>query len=125
MGITKDYFKKPIIVTVTLRESVSGDDGQVTQIETQTLFKLRRESQREANDFAIASVVGDKASALRLERLAALLVESPSGFDDFPEDERPLIDRVRNYFDGEDLEAFVKAVLMLYDYQVIPREIYG
>ncbi len=58
---------------------------------------------------------------LAVEMLAALATREPGGFNDFPADERPLADRMREYFADERMEAFVSAALNQYWSVALPR----
>lgn len=124
MGITRNFFLKPICVPITLLENHVNEDGTVTQEQVQLLFELKRETNSDATQIAIANVLGSAShSELRLTRFSNLLLEV-SGFDDFPDDSREMRVRAVEFFAGEHFEGLISAVMIFYDQATIPLEAY-
>lgn len=126
MGITKALFTGNITLPCTIREQVTGADGESVQtVDHAGRFTLRRQTQKEADELAAQNLTANEsADTLRLKRLALLLVDPPEGFDDFPTDERPLGDRVMEYFTGDEMAGVVRTVLLQYDRALYPVELF-
>src|ERR1044072_7015886 len=89
VGLTAGYFTEPIPVPLTLTKFVHGEDGQVTSEKIKTVFKLRREEDGENSDFVMSLILApEQTSEANLTRFCSLLAEAPTGFDDFPNDDR-------------------------------------
>lgn len=121
-GITRGFFSQPIIVPCSFVETFI-EDGKARQELRETFFSFKRETQGDSEASAIASVNGN-AQANRLTRFCILLTEAPSGYVDFPSDERPLPERVAEYFGGDEMAVLVKGVLETYDRLKLPLEFY-
>lgn len=126
MGITKSLFTGHIVLPCTIREQVAGEGGaDVQTIDHPGRFTLRRQTQKEADELAAQNLTANEsADTLRLKRLALLLIEPPEGFDDFPTDDRPLGDRVMEYFTGDEMAGVVRTVLLQYDRALYPVELF-
>jgi hypothetical protein len=118
--VTKEFFKSNIKLPCTLRKFEGAD---VT--EYKTFFELRRQTQGEADELAKQYLLEEiTEDTLRLKRLAMLLVESPEGFGDFPDDKRSMAERAFEYFNDENLTEVVRAVMTQYDKAAYPAEVF-
>lgn len=105
MSFTKDNSSKvSVVLTYTL-----VIDG--TESLNKCVFECRRRKNHQAND-AARDIALQPALPHQpdinpsVEQLASVLIHEPQGFADFPHDDRPLSDRVIEYFNGTDLEEF-------------------
>lgn len=126
MGLTRDFFEQPIPVPITLLKNTVSDDKVVSQEKINMVFLLRREKNHEATEAAIASIVGNGANSaeVKLARFCNLLIEEPTGIDDFPKDERELKERAKDYFTGEQYEGLIRAIMIFYEQSTTPLEAY-
>jgi hypothetical protein len=126
MGIDKNFFSKPIPVPITFLKNTVNEKGEVIQEKVTMLFLLRREKNKEATEYAIASILGNGANAeeLKLAHFCNLLIEAPTGFDDFPDDDRELKERAKEYFSGEQYEPLIRAIMIFYEQSTTPLEAY-
>lgn len=120
-GLTKASFNKPIPVQCTMRERTIVD-GRVEVVEKVAIFSLNREAQAEKNSVVVAAALFDDAS--NFERFVKQLASEPMGFDDFPNDERPLEERAREYFSDGNYKDLIKFVVMEFDRAQHPVELF-
>jgi hypothetical protein len=109
MGITKSFFSAPIIVPVTLRQTVR-EDGDVKEVEYPAVFTLNRETVGQRNDLQVAASLFDSAD--NLARFCRMLAVEPEGFDDFPKGDKPLEARALEYFSGGGWDSLINYVVL-------------
>lgn len=110
MGITKTFFSKPIIVPITLRQTVR-EGGEVKEVEYQAIFTLNRETVGQRNDLQVAASLFDSAD--NLARFCRMLACEPEGFDDFPKNKkRSLEERALEYFSGGGWDSLINYVVL-------------
>lgn len=125
MGLTKDFFTKPIPVPCTLRKTVVDEVGNITTTDETLLFLLRREEQQEVDNSAQASILHTSSeSDIRLARFSELLTAEPAGLDDFPRDERPLAERAKEYFGYKCFDVLIRSAMVYYDKAAYPAELF-
>lgn len=126
MGITKDFFSKPVVIPITLIENIINEEtGEIEQSKIRLLFTLRRETHAEATEAAVQSVLQPETiGEVRFKQFCNLLQCEPSGFDDFPKDERPLRDRAKEYFTGDQYEPMIRTIMLFYEQATTPLEAY-
>lgn len=100
---------------------LKDEDGQRKQIKC--IFTFRRRYNSEAKAESGAAVIAE-ASLSNVDRLAKLLIEPPTGFDDFPMDDRPLEERVRDYFNDPDMQSFVTYAMEGFYLRALPAELF-
>jgi hypothetical protein len=119
--ISKDFFLQPIPIPLTLLKNTVNDDSTVTQESVNVLFLLRRETNRERGQYEMARMLAKESeSEPRLARFANLLTNVPTGFEGFPDNDRPLKERALEYFAGEGFEALILAIMIHYDQATTP-----
>ena len=127
MGLTRDYFVKPIPISCTIQERVEKD-GAVELVDHNVLFHLRRESDAQANGASVATALFEKlqndGANILFERFCQHLAIEPKGFDDFPTDERPLQDRAREYFEPYGFQELIVYVMGVYNRAQAPVELF-
>src|SRR5689334_7727917 len=109
MGISRDFFSKPIPIPIRLIDNTVNDDNTVNQKDVNILFYLSRETNKQRGEYEMAKLVNiGKESEVRLARFANLLTDPPEGrtdfrteFEGFSEGEEPLKERALEYFAGE------------------------
>lgn len=127
MGFSKETVSR-IVVSLsylqadpTTGETIRDEQGNATH--NKCVFAFRRRTNGEAKEAARDAVAGS-APASVVDRVAALLIEAPTGFDDFPMDDRPLAERVREYFNDPDLLPFLDHALTAYMTRALPAELF-
>ncbi|HST20531.1 MAG TPA: hypothetical protein VLR90_05415 [Blastocatellia bacterium] len=81
-------------------------------------FPMRRQTSGEADQDMAALSAGQLTE---LDRFCKLLVSEPKGFGDFPNDERPISERAKEYFSDEDIRYFVSDAMTAYKEVASPR----
>jgi hypothetical protein len=109
MGLTKDFFTKPILVTATFRQQEQTANG-AEFVDYPASFLMNRESVGQRNGVAVAASLFNDAD--NFERFCKLLASEPQGFDDFPKDDTPLEKRAREYFGTGGYRDLIQYVVM-------------
>jgi hypothetical protein len=110
MGIKKSFFSEPIIVPVTLRQTVRTK-GKVEEVEYPAIFTLNRETVGQRNEVSVAASLF--SSADNLARFCKMLACEPEGFDDFPKNKKQsLEERALEYFSGGGWDSLIQYVVM-------------
>jgi hypothetical protein len=110
MGITKDFFTKPIPVSVTLVNRSTNEAGEVETEETVILFTMNRETAGTRKGLEVAATLFDDAN--NLARFCKQLAEEPQGIDDFPKEGGTLEQRALDYFTDSGYESVIQYVVM-------------
>jgi hypothetical protein len=108
MGLTKDFFIKPVIVLATYRAHIETD-GVIETAEYVAVFRMNRETVGQRNGLDAPSFF---SNADNLERFCKQLAIEPEGIDDFPADDRPLEIRAREYFSPDAYVDLIRHVVM-------------
>ena len=120
MGMTKEKARR---VTVTLHyPQPSNGDGPTVETYDVYTFPCRRRKNAEAKAAAGEVVLSELPP--NVVKLAGLLIEEPTGFDDFPSDERPLDERALEYFSDPDMEVFATHAVSQYYRLTMPEELF-
>ncbi|MGA9769470.1 MAG: hypothetical protein WBV94_10545 [Blastocatellia bacterium] len=99
---TKDNSGK-VSVVLNYTQVIDGVEALNTCV-----FQCRRRKNHEAKEAARDFALQPQPAEINpsVDTLASVLLEAPQGFGDFPDDDRPLSERVVEYFNGTDLEIF-------------------
>jgi hypothetical protein len=112
------FTKQKKVSTVSIRLIYPYHSDEETGEAIDFRFPMRRQTSGEADQDRTALSAGQLTD---LDRFCKLLVGEPVGFDDFPQDERPLAERAREYFSDGELSYFVSDALTAYGEVVSPR----
>jgi hypothetical protein len=121
MGLTRDFFTKPIIVPVTFRFSVPTKKG-VTTKDFLIIFEMIRETVEQKNSQAVASSLFSDSN--NFDRFCKQLAKEPQGIDDFPKGDSPLEERAREYFAPEGYRDLIQHVVMEVERAQKPSEFF-
>lgn len=113
MGFKKTDIVGEVTVKLTYPNLYKNKDGSPIVFG----FTFRRQKQIEADK---KTTEGTK----EIDTFTSLLTEAPTGFEDFPKDESPLIGRVKEYFSTDGMEDFVSHSLEQYWRAVLPAELF-
>lgn len=115
MGLTKDFFTKPIRVTFTFQDT-EGEKHQV-------VFTFNRETVAQADAQTVAGSIFSHGD--NFERFCNLLACEPEGIDDFPSDSgRPLRERAKDYFADPAYQEIVTLALVEVERSQKPLEFF-
>lgn len=114
MGIDISFFEQPIPVPIKLIKNTVNDDSTVSQEEVLLMLFLRREENAERGKYEMARLVGGKEEEARLARFCNLLDKEPD-VTGFPQDERSLRERAKEYFGKPVYQGLILSVMVYYD----------
>lgn len=103
--LTRDYFTKPLPIGCTTRKQTVNEKNEIEYEDVKIIFYLNRETVAQMNGQSIFVAMIQKQAEegypIVFERFCQQMGAEPVGFEDFPKDERPLVERAREYFAPE------------------------
>jgi hypothetical protein len=130
MGFTKAELVReaPVVLVYELYFEKNEDgtpklDEAGRRIQTKFRFPFLISRKADADLYEAERALGGGKKFTDLDKLARLLLREPEGFDDFPIDERPLADRVREYFAG-DMEGWASDALVYRTNLIYPTPLF-
>src|SRR5690242_15143061 len=121
LGLTRDFFTKPIVVPVTFREYIPKG-RRVNTRDHLIVFEMRRETVAEINSRAVAACLFSDSD--NYKRFCRMLAKEPEGIIDFPKEGGTLEERALEYFAPEGYRDLIQHVVMEVERAQKPQEFF-